>query len=317
MHTSVPLTLGHTESVVLRPLGPRDVEAVIALVRSHEFASEHPPEVLRRLFQHGWSPDREDMGFVLQAGSRIVGVICAVYSTRPSPKGPVRWGNMSTWYVEAPYRSHSLGLLKALCAQRDIALTNLSASADVSMVLNRFGFKPVVTRRHFLHRWSAGLKPWLSRHQVLDDPQIIEQQLTPELRKVFSDHRGYDLGHYLVLCRSQMVYVVTKRGTIKGQEFLPAWWPKRLLRRRYPVSNAIFVSDPPAASSCWHSLRDRVVRRERTLALTVYESMAGGLAPASTMVRSAIYIRPPAGAMLTPNLAVDGLYSEFVLLPFS
>lgn len=299
-------------SLQVRPLGKADIEPVVRLVRAQEFAHEHPPEVLRRLFEHPWAPDEPDAGFVLTAGEKIVGVIVGVYARRIIDEQPYGFCNISTWYVEPDYRRQSLLLLRSLMAREEYTLTNFSSSPDVGRILEALHFQSLGRNRLF---WRARLTSRLRftrRDEVLVSPQIIEEILDDEDRQIFHDHRPYSCGHYVLRAGDQYCYLVTKRRPLKGGTFMPGWFPARLRRRPYFVSDLLFISDPVLALRQWDSLLHQVTLLESTIGIIVEEFLLGpAVPPGARKLPHNCY----AYRLRTDPRHVNTLYSELVLLP--
>jgi hypothetical protein len=117
--------------VRVRHLVAADYGPVVDLMRRQEFAEEHSAGTLRRLFDYSWDGDRDDRGFVLDDGGRIVGFLVVAYSQRLVDGLDVGFCNMGSWYVEPPYRAYSLALLRSLLALDEFTVWNLTANSTV------------------------------------------------------------------------------------------------------------------------------------------------------------------------------------------
>jgi predicted RNA binding protein YcfA (HicA-like mRNA interferase family) len=295
--------------VRVRPLGPQDVGAVVDLVHKADFAHDRPPDVLRRLFDYPWARDQPNRGFVLTAGDQIVGCVGAIYSIRHIDGQEHHFCNTSTWYVEPDYRRYSLLLLTALMGLRQHTLVTLTASPEVAQVLEKIGFEVISS-----HRLFFGPSPrlvTLPAHgaQILDSEPEIAMVLSDEHRRILHDHLPFGCRNYVLKERDGYSYVVTKQRWEKGW-FLPRLVPKRLRQRRYPVTDVLFISDQPIATRHWRRLQRRMMRRERTLGVTVEESFLGPRPPAAIKTPHHVHVY----RRRTEPRSIDALYSELVLL---
>jgi GNAT superfamily N-acetyltransferase len=298
------------QAVSVRPVRPADVEAIVDLVQGKEFTLGQPRDALRLVFDHPWSPDRPHAGFVMTAGDRIVGVYGVIFSTRLVDGRAHRFANHTTWYVEPEYRRHGRLLLQAAMSLEDCTMVVLTASPRTAQTLERAGWEVVSARKLFFGPLARPLTALARGGEILDSAPRIASVLAGEHRRILDDHLPFACSHYLVKERDRYCYVVTKRRWEKGW-FLPRIAPGPLRARRYPVSDVLYVSDPDVAMRHWLPLRWRMARRERTVGVTVEESFLGGLAPAAASLPHRIHVY---GRRTDPR-TIDGLYSEFVLLP--
>jgi hypothetical protein len=77
------MATGVRQSVpVPRTVEPADIPIIIDNIRREEFAQEHSPETLERIFRYEWLKSKPNLGFVLTVGKRIVAFQALVYSER-------------------------------------------------------------------------------------------------------------------------------------------------------------------------------------------------------------------------------------------
>ncbi len=295
--------------VAVRPLRREDVPQVVDLVSAQEFAQGQPREAFFRIFDYPWTPDRPHSGFVLTAGGKIVGAAGTIFSTRTIDGREHRFVNTSTFFVAPEYRRYSLLVMKAVLGLQDHALVTLTASPEMSQLLEKIGFEVVSRRRLFFGPLSRPLAGLLRGGQILDAEREIAGALLPEHLRIHRDHQGLGCGHYVVKDGDRYCYLVTKRRREKGW-FLPRFLPSRLRRRRWPVSDVLFVSDPEIAMRHWLPLRWRVARREGTVGVAVEESFLGAFAPKATFTPHHVHVY----RRRTDPRSIDALYSELVLL---
>lgn len=301
-----------TRSVQIRPLGKADIEQVIRLIGAQEFAQEHPHDVLRRLFDHPWAPDESDFGLVLTAGDKIVGALVAIYSRRTIDGQLHRFCNLGSWYIDPDYRRHSIPMLRTFMAREEYTLTSFSPAPHVCKLGEKLGWRPLGRNRLFWRRRFTSAFQIKRRVEVLSSPQAIEGLLTEEDRQILREHLPYACGHYLLTAKDRYCYIVTKRRPIKGQLFLPRWFPSRLRRRRFPVTDLISISNPALALRHWDSLLHQITRCESTIGLTVEESFLGpAVPPGAHKIPHDYYVY----RLRTDPRHVNTLYTELVLLP--
>lgn len=106
-----------------------------------EFLSVHLDSTLTpgqwaRSLRPTWTTSHPDHGFLLESEGTVVGVYAALYSEQEGRAVC----NVAAWCVLDEYRHHSLRLLRAMLAQRDRELTDLSPSGTVIPLNERLGF---------------------------------------------------------------------------------------------------------------------------------------------------------------------------------
>lgn len=282
--------------------------AILSLVREHEFASDLKRDQLQPLFAYSWLERKPALGFVLTAGSAVVGFLGAIYS-RHSIDGQIREiCNMTTWYVRPDYRASSIGLLMALRRSCPSGVTNFSASADVARILLKFGFQRIA-KCDLVYRLSLNPLAALSRN-VISEVEAVRSLVDARHRTLLDDHLPYACRHYVVRAGKQYSYIVTKQRRMRSALF--ANWPVVWLRkRRFPVSYILYLSNPEFAFQHWDVIRWAIPRLEGSLAVAGSEWVLGANAPEGVRIPREAYAFGP-----DPDPAAIGmLYSETVLLP--
>jgi acetoacetyl-CoA synthetase len=310
------------QCVVARTVDPRDIEAVIELVRSDDFAHEHSPETLRKLFTYQWMPDKPNLGFVLSHGARIVGFIGTIYSDRHIQGRSYRMCNLSTLCLHPDYRGRqpragctgtqfSQLLLDKVLSSGDFTITGFSANHAASRLLESLGFERISDRK-LVFRPGANLGTLFSRRsRILDDPDQILPLLDDDHQAILRDHLPYPCGHYLVLEDGRYSYIVTKHYRVRRSIVLGDWPVERIRKGYFLGSDVLYMSDPALALRHWERLKWRIMRRERTVALLADEWMFGPDAPAGAAIPRPVHVF---GRKMEPR-QIDKLYSEFIILP--
>lgn len=138
----------------LRPFGPSRCDEAVTLLR------EGFPATSRAFWERGLERQTalqgDDLGYVLEAGGQAVGVMLTLRSMRSRPDGtlyPVV--NLSSWYVQPAHRWRAVPMLRAIVAESDGLVTDLTASESIYRMNAAVGLSP----------WSngmilAGILPW-------------------------------------------------------------------------------------------------------------------------------------------------------------
>jgi hypothetical protein len=82
-------------------------------------------------------------GYVLETGAAIVGVILLI----PSRRGDRIYSNLSSWYVEPEWRTHSTMLISMATKLKHVSYVNISPAPHTWNVLKAQGFKQYVFGR--------------------------------------------------------------------------------------------------------------------------------------------------------------------------
>lgn len=312
-----------TESPMeIRAAGPGDVDEIIALVRSDEFAHEHSPEQLRPLFSYHWLEEKPSLGFVILQSGRLAGYLGAVYSDRRVGGQLLRFCNFTTLCLHPDFRGRArrtsgslLQYSKALgdyaLGARDCIYTAFSANRAASRLLEGFDFRRI-SEHTVIFRPGANASTLISRPaRILSDPSRILPILEEEHRRYLRDHLPYHCAHYLVLEGSRYCYVVTRRLRVRRSVILGNWPTDHIRKRYFPAGDILYLSDPEIAFRHWEQLKWRVMLRQRVVALACDEWMLGPDGPAGIKIPRVVH---RLGGTIEDR-QIDKLYSEFVLLP--
>jgi hypothetical protein len=249
---------GEPSRLQLRPITASDLDAVSAFM-AEQLKGQGGAARYRRMLEPRWPGEQPNHGYLLQAGSSIVGALGAIYSEQVTAGTTRRFCNMTSWCVDPSHRSSSLKLLLALLAQGEYVFTNFSPTPTVAKIIERAGFQPLDTGKVILPVLPA-LLPRSTR--VLWRAEQVRAVLTAADQKIFDDHAEYRCGRFALVSEQQASLVLTVR---RGRDALyfadvlyatqPQWvmsqlsclsWP--LLRRHGTLAVGIdsrFVAHPP------------------------------------------------------------------------
>lgn len=192
------------------PLGEADLEDAGAFLRAH-LNPDVPLEAWLALLRPPWRtlPTR---GFQLRADGQLVGVYAMVYAYRGQGAQERVVCNLAAFCVREEHRPHSLRLLRAALAQRDMLLTDLSPSGNVPAINQRLGFSSLDTATRLVLNVHAPRRG----AAVTDDHDRIAALLTGEDALVFRDHRAAPAARHLVVADdSGYAYLMYRRDTRK------------------------------------------------------------------------------------------------------
>ncbi|KWX66522.1 hypothetical protein ASJ79_06080 [Mycobacterium sp. NAZ190054] len=140
----------------------------------------------------------------------MVGAHLAFYAEREIDGVRQRFCNLAAWCVAEPYRSHALGLLRALLRQKPYHFTDLSPSPDVLVLNTRLGFTALDTATVVVPNL-----PWPMRRRgvrVFSDRRRIEGSLRGEDLSRYRDHAAAAAAQHVVIVRgAQACHVIFRR----------------------------------------------------------------------------------------------------------
>ena len=244
------------EEVVVRNAELHDIQAIIELVRNDEFAREHDPEALHKLFTYDWMPEKPNLGCVLTHGGRLIGFVSMIYSNRRLQGQSYRMCNLSTLCLHPDYQGrkrrtaggaslYSHLFAKVVLSFGDIMLTVFSASRAAGRLVESFGFERINNRK-LVFRPGANLGTLFSgRARILAGPDQILPLLDQDHQVILRDHLPYPCGHYLILEDGRYSYVLTRRYRIH-RSILLGDWPVERIRKGYFRGNDVLNMRDPA-----------------------------------------------------------------------
>ena len=113
---------------------------------------------LARLGRHAAGTPVPTLGQVIEADGRLVGVLLMIYAADPAGQGGRC--NVSSWYVEPPFRGYAPLLLTRGSRDKSLTYFNISPATHTRPIIEAQGFRRYGTGRY----WSA---PWLGRPRRL------------------------------------------------------------------------------------------------------------------------------------------------------
>ncbi len=281
-------------TIRVRPVRDDDIEFLCQFLHQYMDPSLSAQR-FHRLFTYTWMAEKPDRGFVLSDGDRIVGFLGTVYADRTVQDQPVRFCNLSSWYVLPEYRNHSLRLLTAAHNQQNVTFTNLTSRPAVEKVSLALRYEIANVHKlfsvPFAQAWGMLRRP---RPKILVDRGRIADKLTGPLVKIFEDHAPTDCGHLVVESGGKSCYVV---------------WNRRV-KHSVPFSEILYVSDPGILQRHFERVKLRILWEDHTFLLATDQCLLGKRFWLMYPYRRVTLFR----SSEVSKKAIDSLYSELVLL---
>lgn len=279
-------------NVCVEPIRDAQVGEVAAFLHTR-LNPRVPAAAWAATMQRSWGVAAPNHGFLLRAGTDVVGAYLALYSQRPGTAHGRPVCNLAAWCVLPDHRAHSVRLLRAVLRQQGWVFTDLSPSGAVVPLNERLGFVRVDTTTSLVP-----CLPWPTlpaRVRLRAGADAVRPLLSPEQRVVLDDHAHAAAAHHVVLEHGgRRCWVVYRRDRRKG---LPLF------------ASLLHVSDPEVFAAGLHRFaRHLLVRGVPVLLLE--ERLVGGYRPAVSR-----RLRSPRPKMLRgegfgPGDLPDYLYSE-------
>ena len=283
----------------VRAVRPGEFEAIHPLLLRFENPRMTADDWRRMLFDLPWPTDEPTRGFALWDGARAVGFLGAIPSTRVVAGRTRRFVNLSSWFVEEPYRAESLKLAIAAIADKARTIVNLSPSPAAAAIFKGLGFRPLETEQvlvplvtgvaDLVPRVGVGVRTRLDR---------VREALDPDGRALLDQMKGTLAGQVLLTAGDRTCHVIATRSPWKAN------W--RLAHVQYASDWELFWRHPARVAGAF-------LRVFGTMGLRVDgRHVPEALPPFS--VRKALpepFLFRPEDAGVTPA-HVDGLYTEAV-----
>lgn len=279
----------------IRPAQASEREEVARFLH-HSFKAKIPLERWRSLIEGRWSRPGDGYGVSLLDGTDLVGFLGMVHAERPVGGGLARTGNMTSWYLQKPYRGRGLALemLQLATADPSVTVTNFSSVPHAVRLLERAGLSPLDDRRLI---WRSGLAFDGPAARLIPEPQAVPGLLNDEDATILRDHRGLNLKTIAVetpgsgLCLLVLT-VKQKHDDYVTHELLHLGNPAAFARHARAVAHAVLPPSGAVLSVDWRFL-----------------GVEAG-ADAVEQISVPRFFKP---GRMAPR-AVDFLYSETVLL---
>jgi acetoacetyl-CoA synthetase len=289
--------------VIIREARGGDFERVYPLLLEFK-NSRLSMENWRQLFIDHTRLQNDHFGWVLVDGDNVVGFVSTILSERTIRGETVRLCNTSSWIVKPEYRAHSLALHAKVIADKSIAVTNLSPTAQVLKLLEKLGFTlmdkseriiiPVVTARTFTDDC-----------RILTEPGAIEGALTGENLRFFRDHQLPFNRHVLLRTPVGDCYLIMNR-TLKtiGGNF------------RLPFARVHYIGAPDIFVRHLEKLVARVAASFKIAAMIVDDRMLHGTIPWHSFMRPGGKRKAAFRSNWLVEDDIDGLYTEATILNY-
>jgi hypothetical protein len=95
---------------------------------------------LGRLAKHPTPLGFPKYGYLMEADGTPVGVILLIFSTVQNGNSSAIRCNVSSWYVEPPYRSNATLLISQAVKKKDVTYVNISPASHVQRIVEAQGF---------------------------------------------------------------------------------------------------------------------------------------------------------------------------------
>lgn len=249
----------------------------------------------RRLMTYGWLADKPDLGAVVEDGGRIVGFLGVIYADRQGQSGAFRTGNLTSWYLERPYRQGGLAmdLLRIATRRPDVAYTSFTSTAKAVPLLRLGGLRPLDGERRIWRRKGGPS----SAVELVRNHEAVARELDRGERRLLDDHSGLAVHPCLARTREGDCLIVLsiheKQGGLAHHEVLHLGAPEVFAANAQGVADALLPAGQARLSVDRRFLGDAPVGGE------------------AEEIRVPRYYRPIPG--LAPR-DVDFLYSEVALL---
>lgn len=273
------------------------------LPRVGEFLSVHldgslTPDQWARSLRPTWRTDHPDHGFLLEADGLVVGVYAALYSETGGPGRDRPVCNLAAWCVLEEYRGQSLRLVRAMLAQRDRELTDLSPSGTVVPLNERLGFRLLDTSGALALNLPL---PARRGTHLVTEPAGIEATLTGADLAAYRDHAGSAAARHVV-------------AVVDGR---PCWVVFRAVRRKglRLFASVLHVSDRELFRAAAPAVYRHLLLAHR-LPFTLLQTRVSGPRPWHSVAlrtqRPTMYLSRTG----EPPESVSYLYSELTQVPW-
>jgi hypothetical protein len=234
--------------VRLRRIVEADLPAIAELL-SEEFDNRSHAYWLRGLRRHAARPRPEgypDYGFCLDSGGMPVGVILLLFSSVPSPDGPIIRANVSSWYVKPEFRSFGSLLITSSTKDKSVTYFNITPAPHTWTTVEAQGFS--VYCRGQMYGVLALSRP--KRDAVAEEFSGATAGLTDHEHDVLRQHAVFG-------CLSVVVR--------DGAESYPFVFQKHRVKGIVPVYRLLYCRDMESFARYAGNLGRLLIRRGSTL----------------------------------------------------
>ncbi|MGA2812611.1 MAG: hypothetical protein ABSG16_14500 [Candidatus Acidiferrum sp.] len=153
------------------------------------------------LFNYPWKREEYPYGYAAMDGDRMVGFIGSIYSQREIAGQNRPYCNLSTWVVDADYRSMLLGLriLRPILDTKDVFISSLTPSDSSRDISEKMGFKLLESEQITVPIVPLPALPNGKRHYSVSFAAAeIRTHLSEEHRAILDDHASLPCTHFLI-----------------------------------------------------------------------------------------------------------------------
>ena len=284
------------ETPHIETVGAGAFEEVYPLLQN--FQTNNPQitrERWQRLFDYTWPVDEPTRALILRAGTRPVGIVCTLFSDRVIAGRLERRCNVNSWFVEPPYRAHSLALLAAALSVPCDTMTALTPMRAHLPFYEQMGLQPLESSlRILLPQPTAPLR---SGFRATRDPARIAELLEGSERELFLQHRAQ-------MCQHLLIYGKSARCSIAFT---------RTSGRRVSFSHIHHIGHLDLFLAALNLVKFELYRANRTFFTMIEERFLRGQKIAASRPASLKAPRLFRSARLRPE-QIDNLHSEMVVL---
>ncbi|PDQ19472.1 hypothetical protein CN311_19340 [Mesorhizobium sanjuanii] len=182
-------------------------------------------QALTRLSQRPAVAEFEKYGFALEKAGRIVGVVLTLYTRYQGQEGDEIRCNLSSWSVDAEFRSYGAMLVATVLKRRDVTYTNISPAPATLKANRALGFR-LFSSGQFAFLPALNSVPRSCR--VLEvRPDLAEMAMLPDSeRYILTEHSALGCLSLICIC--------------DGAAFPLVLMPRRILRGLLPCYQIIY-----------------------------------------------------------------------------
>ena len=233
--------------MIVRPAHAADIEPVVTLLHE-QMNRKIAPGRWRRLMTYEWLEEKPDLGYVAEAGGRIVGYVGAVYSDRQIAGQRERLVNICAWYLEKAHRGAGGGerLMAEATANPDWHYNIMTSSSRTLEILRRVGYRVLDDTRYDWRRDGGAALP------VEYNPARIAEGATDVERKILADHAGLPVTPVLVHDAGRdvlAIFSVTEKGDDQPWYDMLYVGDPALMAKGQALANAVLPADNAVLSA--------------------------------------------------------------------
>jgi hypothetical protein len=254
----------------------------------------------RNVFDYQFDNKQGHCGYAMLEDGKVVGMLGMVFSERHIQGELKKFCNLHTWWVREDFRGRSLLLFRPVLRLDDYNVTHFTPCDRVRAISRRLGFKDLSSQLKILLPSGAGSFERSDESVLIYDQQIIETDLGDCDRKIFLDHRPYDVGHLMIRQGGDCCYLLYTH----------------VVRHRLSYCHIHYISKPRIFLEKERLIRSSLVKRHRARFVAIDARLVHDV-----KIPFSFDFWAPANALYRPrNIEaehVDNLYSDVVFLKLS